>query len=156
MEKHALGAGELSACLYGTRVACDEGGYATCLAVLVSGPKLDINAVRRAVNRGSSIIEFIVSALMDVRSLVVYRERSSVVGRWSGICSESLWHDVSWILIFDSLTLVRSDCPSRAYALKGVRAGGCSAVGGASALIVRCRWYGGVGLSRRAGSSLAR
>ena len=80
MEKHALGAGELSPCLYGARVVCDEGGYATCLAVLVSGPKLEINAVRRAVKRGSSIIVLMVSALMDVRSLEVYIERSSAMG----------------------------------------------------------------------------
>ena len=79
MEKHALGAGELSPCLCG-RVVCDEVGYATCLAVLVSGPKLEINAVRRAVKRGSSMIVLIVSALMDVRSLEVYTERSSAVG----------------------------------------------------------------------------
>ena len=57
-----------------------KGGYATCLAVLVSGPKLEINAVRRAVKRGSSMIVLIVSALMDVRSLEVYTERSSAVG----------------------------------------------------------------------------
>jgi hypothetical protein len=81
IEKHALGVEELSPGLYGARVACDEGGYAICLAVLVSGPRLDISAVRRAVNRGSSIIELIVSALIQVRSLVVYRERSSDGGK---------------------------------------------------------------------------
>ena len=81
IEKHALGVKELSLGLYGARVACDEGGYAICLAVLVSGPRLDISAVRRVVNHGSSIVELIVSALTEVRSLVVYRERSSYGGK---------------------------------------------------------------------------
>ena len=81
IEKQALGVEELSPGLYGARGACDEGGYAICRAVLVSGPRFDISAVRRVVNRGSSIIELIVSALTKVRSLVVYRERLSHGGK---------------------------------------------------------------------------
>ena len=81
IEKQALGVEELSLGLYGVRGTCDEGGYAICRAVLVSGPRLDISAVRRVVNRGSSIIELIVSAFTEVRSLVVYRERSSSEGK---------------------------------------------------------------------------
>ena len=112
-----------------------------------------MSAVRRVVNRGSSIIELIVSAFTDVRSLVVYRERSSSGGESTGGGSSggrSYWSlpaDASWMFMLDILNLTAAaDCPSRLYLWKEARAGVCSGAGGASALTARCRWYGGLDL----------